>query len=100
MIQEERSLQGHARVRGGGHAHWTVILLAEQCEVILEERLRRATVGRVMKRNEIRQVIANKYPDHNPTEENGFLRRDYEYVRKGTLSLLVRIDLLTGEAIP
>lgn len=46
------------------------------------------------------QAIANKYPDHNPTMENGFVRRDYEYVRKGTLSLLAGIDLLTGEAIP
>ncbi|MBR5316736.1 MAG: IS630 family transposase [Lachnospiraceae bacterium] len=46
------------------------------------------------------QAIANKYPDHNPTVENGFVRRDYEYVRKGTLSLLAGIDLLTGEAIP
>ena len=46
------------------------------------------------------QAVVNKYPDHNPTEENGFLRRDYEYVRKGTLSLLAGIDLLTGEAIP
>lgn len=46
------------------------------------------------------QAVANKYPDHNPTEGNGFLRRDYEYVRKGTLSLLAGIDLLTGEAIP
>ena len=46
------------------------------------------------------QAIANKYPDHNPIVENGFVRRDYEYVRKGTLSLLAGIDLLTGEAIP
>lgn len=46
------------------------------------------------------QAIANKYPDHNPTEENGYVRRDYEYVRLGTLSLLAGIDLLTGEAIP
>jgi len=46
------------------------------------------------------QAIANKYPDHNPTGENGFVRRDYEYVRLGTLSLLAGIDLLTGEAIP
>ena len=46
------------------------------------------------------QAIANKYPDHNPTEKNGFVRRDYEYVRLGTLSLLAGIDLLTGEAIP
>lgn len=46
------------------------------------------------------QAIANKYPDYNPTAENGFVRRDYEYVRLGTLSLLAGIDLLTGEAIP
>lgn len=46
------------------------------------------------------QPIANKYPDYNPTAENGYIRRDYEYVRFGTLSLLEGIDLLTGEAIP
>ena len=46
------------------------------------------------------QAIANKYPDHNPTEENGYVRRDYEYVRLGTLSLLAGIDLLTGEVVP
>ena len=46
------------------------------------------------------QAIDNKYPDHNPIAENGFVRRDYEYVRRGTLSLLAGIDLLTGEAIP
>lgn len=39
-------------------------------------------------------------PDRNPTVENGYVRRDYEYVRFGTLSLLAGIDLLTGEAIP
>ena len=46
------------------------------------------------------QAVANKYPDYNPTAENGFVRRDYEYVRLGTLSLLAGIDLLTGEAVP
>lgn len=46
------------------------------------------------------QAVANKYSDYNPTEENGYIRRDYEYVRLGTLSLLAGIDLLTGEAIP
>lgn len=46
------------------------------------------------------QAVANKYPDHEPTPENGFVRRDYEYVRLGTLSLLAGIDLLTGEAVP
>lgn len=39
----------------------------------------------------IQAVVANKYPDHNPTEENGYIRRDYEYVRLGTLSLLAGI---------
>lgn len=46
------------------------------------------------------QAVANKYPDYDPTAGNGFVRRDYEYVRLGTLSLLAGIDLLTGEAIP
>lgn len=46
------------------------------------------------------QAVANRHPDYNPTGENGFVRRDYEYVRMGTLSLLAGIDLLTGEAIP
>lgn len=46
------------------------------------------------------QAVANKYPDYHPTAENGFVRRDYEYVRLGTLSLLAGIDLLTGEAVP
>ena len=46
------------------------------------------------------QAVANKYPDHNPTEEKGYICRDYEYVRLGTLSLLAGIDLLTGNAIP
>ena len=46
------------------------------------------------------QAIANKYPDYNPTKESGYVRRDYEYQRLGTLSLLAGIDLLTGEAIP
>lgn len=46
------------------------------------------------------QAIANKYPDYNLTEEIGHVRRDYEYVRLGTLSLLAGLNLLTGEAIP
>jgi transposase len=46
------------------------------------------------------QALSNKYPDRNPTTERGFVRRDYEYVRLGTVSLLAGIDLLTGNAIP
>lgn len=46
------------------------------------------------------QAIGNTCPDYNPTPEHGFVSRDSEYVRHGTLSLLAAIDLLTGEAIP
>ena len=45
-------------------------------------------------------AIGNTCPDRNPTLEHGFVCRDSEYVRYGTLSLLAAIDLLTGEAIP
>ena len=46
------------------------------------------------------QAIGSTCPDLNPTLEHGFVSRDSEYVRHGTLSLLAAIDLLTGEAIP
>lgn len=46
------------------------------------------------------QAIATTSPDLNPTRENGAIKRDYEYKRLGTVSLLAAIDLLTGEAIP
>ena len=34
------------------------------------------------------------------TEKTWIIKRDYEYKRLGTLSLLAAIDLLTGEVIP
>lgn len=46
------------------------------------------------------QAIANTSKDLRPTGDNGEVYRDYEYKRLGTVSLLVGIDLLTGEAIP
>lgn len=46
------------------------------------------------------QAIANVTDDLPPTEENGTIKRDYEYKRLGTVSLLAGIDLQTGEAIP
>ena len=46
------------------------------------------------------QAIATTSPDLNPTRKNGTIKRDYEYKRLGTISLLAAIDLLTGEAIP
>ena len=42
--------------------------------------------------------IAGK--DLNSTTNCGTIKRDYEYKRLGTVSLLAAIDLLTGEAVP
>ncbi len=46
------------------------------------------------------QAIANTADDLPPTEDNGTIKRDYEYRRLGTVSLLAGIDLQTGEALP
>jgi len=46
------------------------------------------------------QAIGCTSPDRPPRLGKGYIQRDYEYVRYGTLSLLAGIDLLTGEAIP
>ena len=46
------------------------------------------------------QAIANTSEDKLPNAKNGVIKRDYEYKRLGTLSLLAGIDLQTGEAIP
>jgi transposase len=46
------------------------------------------------------QAIANVAQDQLPTEQHGFIARDSEYKRLGTISLLAGIDLLTGEIIP
>ena len=41
-----------------GYARWTVSLLTAECAVILEEPVSRATIGRVLKRNEIRPHLS------------------------------------------
>lgn len=46
------------------------------------------------------QAIAATGEDLSPSEEHGTIKRDYEYKRLGTVSLLAGIDLQTGEAIP
>lgn len=49
------------------------------------------------------QAISTTSEDKLPvpnTEKVSTVKRDYEYKRLGTLSLLAAIDLLTGEAIP
>ena len=46
------------------------------------------------------QAVANVADDLPPTREHGTIKRDYEYKRLGTVSLLAGIDLQTGEAMP
>lgn len=46
------------------------------------------------------QAIANVAEDMQPTQAHGYVARDSEYKRLGTVSLLAGIDLLTGEIIP
>lgn len=46
------------------------------------------------------QAIATTGGDLLPNGEHGTIKRDYEYKRLGTVSLLAGIDLQTGEAIP
>ena len=46
------------------------------------------------------QAIANIAPDLPPKQGNGYVGRDYEYKRHGTVSLLAGMDLMTGEIIP
>lgn len=45
------------------------------------------------------QATATTSPDLKANREIGTIKRDYEYKRLGTVSLLAAIDLLTGEAI-
>ena len=46
------------------------------------------------------QAIATTSPDLPPTVESGTIKRDYEYKRLGTVSLLAAIDLLTVGSNP
>lgn len=46
------------------------------------------------------QATTTTSPDLKANREIGTIKRDYEYKRLGTVSLLAAIDLLTGEAIP
>lgn len=46
------------------------------------------------------QAIGNTTNDLAPTMEHGFVGRDSEYKRFGTVSLLAGMDLMTGEIIP
>lgn len=46
------------------------------------------------------QAIANTVNDMRPNHRHGYIGRDSEYKRLGTISFLAGMDLLTGEIIP
>ncbi len=46
------------------------------------------------------QAIGNIYPDKQPDEDHGYVSRNHDCRRNGTLSLLAGIDLITGQIIP
>lgn len=55
-----------------GHSRWTLTLLAEESAVILEDGISRATVGRILNRNEIRPHMS-KYWCIPPQEDAEFV---------------------------
>ena len=46
------------------------------------------------------QAIASTVADQRPTREHGFIARDSEYRRLGTVSLLAGLNLVDGEVVP
>ena len=44
--------------------------------------------------------ILFELPDGQPNEEHGYVSRNHDYVRNGTLSLIAGIDLISGNIIP
>jgi transposase len=46
------------------------------------------------------QAIRNIYIDKPPDETNGYVSRNHDYRRNGTLSLMAGIDLVSGHIIP
>lgn len=55
-----------------GYARWTVTLLTKESAVILEEKLSRASIGRVMQRNELKPHLTS-YWCIPPTEDGDFV---------------------------
>ena len=55
-----------------GYARWTVTLLTKESAVILEEKLSRASIGRVMQRNELKPHLTS-YWCIPPSEDGDFV---------------------------
>lgn len=46
------------------------------------------------------QATGNLYPDKPPNQEHGYVSRNHDYRRYGTLSLMAGIDLVSGNIMP
>lgn len=55
-----------------GHSRWTLTLLSEESAIILEDALSRSTIGRLLKRNELRPHL-NEYWCIPPKEDADFV---------------------------
>lgn len=77
-----------------------VLIVYKQMEIQFETNETNGTVTLSYDEKPGIQAIANTTEDLLPKEEHGFIGRDSEYKRLGTVSLLAGMDLYTGEIIP
>lgn len=77
-----------------------VLIVYKQIEIQFETNETNGTVTLSYDEKPGIQAIANTAEDLLPNREHGFIGRDSEYKRLGTVSLLAGMDLYTGEIIP
>jgi len=77
-----------------------VLIVYKQIEIQFETNKTNGTVTLSYDEKPGIQAIANTAEDLLPNREHGFIGRDSEYKRLGTVSLLAGMDLYTGEIIP
>jgi transposase len=77
-----------------------VLIVYKQIEIQFENDDKNGTITISYDEKPGIQAIANTSDDQRPTSAHGFVGRDSEYKRLGTVSLLAGMDLMTGEIIP
>jgi len=77
-----------------------VLIVYKQLEIQFETDEDHGTVTLSYDEKPGIQAIGNTAADMLPSSEHGFVGRDSEYIRFGTVSLLAGMDLYTGEIIP
>ena len=74
--------------------------IAEGCELYAKASERAKNGGRTISLDEMTgvQALERKHPDL-PMQPGHVLRREFEYIRHGTLSCILNLDVATGEVI-